>query len=122
VESILGEPVKAVGGSRSGTLSAADCVIDTTPPHNTYISHLIEEPCAAETFTNLGTPVGVCSTLFGSSHESLDASDSPHLATDVKSAAPSLISQETRHQFMEAYDSVELELAEDLAYACASCM
>ena len=54
-------------------------------------------------------------TLHAGCHDApLTASDRP------QAACVALISQLARKQLKEAYDNAQLELAEDLAYACSS--
>lgn len=123
LESALDESVKGVARlGTGGTLSAANCVSDTVIAPPQYIGHLVgEEHCTDEPLPHLVTGTRDNITLQGGCAGSMEDSDSPRHSIRVLAKQPALISLCTRQQFLNAYNNTELELAEDLAYACASC-
>lgn len=122
-ESILDKSVEGQAtDAATCTLCASNCAVDSVPDNNLSISHLTEQDISSEALPSLDTLTSDKVQLVETCGTSAALSDLPQHVICVEAATSSMIAHETRQRFMEAYDNAELELAEDLACACASCM
>lgn len=104
----------------SGEFSAMSFNANGTSGQGPCMAPVTQDSISDEVLPQLETPIRDRSTLVGTCGEPATHTLQEEVCVTPVSHSP--IGQESRQQFMESFEVPELELAEDLANACASCM